>query len=125
MTDVITPEELASLQGEAEVWMPDRAIIYRLTNADDEYGGESSVEAQIKADVPLTIESGAAQEQLAVLGDAVRGVQIYTLTFPAGTDVEVSDHVAILNHGSLDLTVQAVMDPESWEIERRAIAIEQ
>jgi hypothetical protein len=121
----LTEQELFDLRDEATDWMPDRGIIYRLTKTDDEYGGQTETEAEIKADVPLTIESGASHEQLEVLGDAVRGSQIFTLTFPAGTDVQVTDHVAVLDHGGLDLTVQAVMDPESWEIERRAIAIEQ
>lgn len=124
MTEVLTEQELADLRDDATVWMPERSIIYRLTRVDDAYGGEAETEAEFSSDVPLAIESGAAQEQLEILGDAVIGSQIFTLTFPAGTDVRVTDHVAVLNHGGLDLTVQAVMDPESWEIERRAIAIE-
>lgn len=125
MVDTPSLEELTSLRTELTRWMPDVCTITRVNRADDPYGGEEDTDTPFLAGVPCSIESGAGQEQLALILDRVRGVQIYTITFPALTDVRVNDKLIITSQGNLQLRVQAVMDPESWELDRRAIASEE
>ena len=121
MVNTPSLEELTKLRSEIVGWMPDLADISRITHADDAYGGEVDTEADIATGVPCSIKSGAAQEQIMIFADTLRDLQIYTVTFPALTDIRVGDHVEITTQDDLHLRIQAVMDPESWELERRTI----
>jgi len=125
MPDTPSLEELTSVRSELTGWMPDVCTISRVNRADDEWGGQEDTDTPFLQGIRCSIESGAGQEQLEVILDRVRGVQIYTVTFPALTDVRVNDKLIITSQNNLELRVQAVMDPESWELERRAIASEE
>jgi hypothetical protein len=105
--------------------LPDTCDIYRTVRTDDAYGGETDDEDVIQTGVKCALESGAAQEQIMLLSDRIRGTQTFTVFLPAGTDVKPEDHLIIISQSNLHLRVQAVMEPESWEIERRVIASEE
>ena len=118
-------EELLLLRTEAEGWFPDVLNISRVTTVDDPFSGSSDdVETLWASGIPCSIESGAALEQTAVIAGKVQGVQIFAVTVPTATDIRVTDKLTITSRNNKELRVQAVMAPESWEIERRVIATE-
>lgn len=123
--DTITQAELADLRSATESWFTDILDIYRGAVSSDPYGGEGEgAEGLVAQAVPCAIESSAEHVQeralLAIIGD----VQAFTVTVPAETDIQVDDRVVLTSRGNDSLRVQAVMAPESWEIERRVIATE-
>jgi len=118
----ITEYELSLLRDEAEVWYDDVCDIYRITSTDDPYGGEGVVsETPIATGVGCALESGAAHEQERALIAKIQGVQLFTVALPAETDIEVGDHIIVTSKSNLHLRVQAVLAPESIEIERHVI----
>lgn len=121
----ITTEEMGLLREEANLWMPDWCDIYRVTTGDDDYGGSTEEETVLTEMLPCSIESGAAQEQVTLLVGQQVGTQIFTVTLPADTDIRVTDHLVIRSQNDLHLRIQAVMDPESWDVEVRVIGSEE
>ncbi len=121
MVDTPGAQELSKLRDEIVGWMPDVCDIHRVTAVDDAFGGQTETEALVQSDVPCSLKSGAAQEQIMTIADRLTGLQLYTVTFPALTDVQVGDNIEVTTQDDLQLRIQAVMDPESWELERRTI----
>jgi len=113
--------ELTELRNEVEGWMPDKADIYRLSSVDDAFGGEIETETEVASGISVSLESGASQEQIQTIADKLTGLQLFTVTFPALTDVQAGDHAVITTQNNLHLRIQSVMDPESWELEVRTI----
>ena len=122
MPDTPSSTELMALRDEVAGWMPDRCNILRVTQAEDSAGGVEDTETQVASAVLCEVQSGVAQEQVHLVGGRLENVQLFTITFPALTDVRVSDHLLITTQANRHLIVQAVVAPESWEIERRVIA---
>lgn len=122
----LTPAELESMRDENLSFFTDLCTIYRKPGpTDDAFGGISDdVEAVFAADVPCMLESGAAQEQTRALIGKIAGVQLFTVTLPALQDVRVHDHIIVTTQADMHLRVQAVMAPESFELERRVIGSE-
>lgn len=118
----LTEPELELLRWEAENWQTELCDIFRVATVDDVYGGSSETETVIAFAVSAMIQSGAAQEQLQFLGTRLENLQIFTVFLPAGTDVRVTDHLIVTTKGGIHLVVEAVMAPETDEIERRVIA---
>jgi hypothetical protein len=125
--ETLTDVEVASLRETTERWFTDKCDIYRIAVGDDPYGGEDETESLVSGatGVECMLESGAAHEQTRAVYGKIVGVQLFTVTLPALTDVRVGDHLLITTQGNLHLRVQAVMDPESWELERRVIGSEE
>lgn len=124
---VITPTELADLREATESWFTDRCDIWRpAVSADDAYGGygNASADTLVVEDIHCAIESGAEHEQTRALIAKIQSTQVFTVILPAGTDVRLHDHLIITTQGNDRLRVQAVISPESWEIERRVLATE-
>jgi hypothetical protein len=124
----ITHSELDLLRQEVESWFPYTCNIYKVTGTDDAFGGRSrghSVDPDYR-DVPCSIESGAAHAQEIPHLARIENVQIFTVSMPAETDVNVGDHLVVTtpDHPSLHLHVQAELAPEDYEVERRVIATE-
>jgi hypothetical protein len=123
--DTLSIAEMADLRGATESWFMDTANIMRGTPATDAYGGEDpGAEALVQAGVKCSIESGAEHVQDRALLAIIGNTQAFTVTFPANTDVRVGDHIILTSRSNDRLRIQAVMAPESWEVERRTIATE-
>lgn len=119
----LTSEELGLLRQESQIWYPDLCDIYRLTPVDDDYGGSQDLQEDLYAtNVKCMVEAGSAHEQIiALIGAlAIRGE--FVITLPAETDVVVTDHLVITTKGNLHLRVQALLSPESFEIDRYVVA---
>lgn len=125
--DVATTVEVADLRSAVESWFEDRCDIFRPSAAsDDPYGGRGNAAADtlLASSVHCTIESGAEHVQTRALLAIVANVQAFAVTFPANTDVSVGDHLVLVSKANQRLRVEAVMAPESLELERRVVAIE-
>lgn len=125
--DTVTIAEMADLREATESWFMDTCDIYRgAVPQPDAYGGYGSTdpEAVVAAGVKCTVESGAEHVQERALLAKIENVQAFTVTLPANTDVRVDDHLVLTSRNNDRLRVEAVMAPESWEIERRTIATE-
>ena len=119
----LTADELGLLQDEAVVWMPDRCDTFRYTSSDDAFGGRGDeTEEPVLTDVPCSVETGAGHEQILASLGIERQTSVYLVALPADTDVRVRDHIVVTTKGNLHLMVQAVMAPETEEIERRVVA---
>lgn len=124
---MLTDIEQARLQQEEVAWFEYTCDIYRTSSSEDDWGGfdETHGSTPLHAAVPCAVESGAAQEQERMLMGRIQGVQLFTLTLPAGTDIQLDDHVVIhTDRPDLHLQVQARMTPESFETAVRVIAAE-
>ncbi len=126
----LTSQELDLLRQETQVWYPDLCNIYRgtPTSGGDEYGGYDPDPTEpgdlVASDIKCLCESGAGHEQIVNLIAEARNFQIFRVHLPAGTDVRVNDHLIISTQGALHLRVQAVMAPESYEIDRIVVGNE-
>lgn len=115
--------ELQSLRSEVEAWFTDTCDIYTVTSAEDEFGGEGVATETPKASgVRCMIESGAAHEQTRAMIGKIAGVQLFLVSLPQATDIELDDHLVVTTQNNLHMRVQAVMSPESYEMEKRVIA---
>lgn len=117
MLDTINAEELASLRNEVAGWMPELCDIYTITEEDDAGGGSIQEEALRESAIMCDISSGAAHEQVELIAGKLLNKQIFTVKFPALTDVRLGDHLIISTQGNMHLLVQAVLSPESYELE--------
>lgn len=70
------------------------------------------------------LESGAGHEQILNLLGAERNFQIFRVHMSPEVDVRVNDHLIVSTQGALHLRVQAVMSPESYEVDRIVIGNE-
>ena len=123
----ITIAEMADLRGAAESWMMDTCDIYgHSPGVSDAYGGYSVDPELVKQqNVPCYVESGAEHAQTRALLAKIENVQAFSVDMPANTDVEVGDHLIITSRSNLHLRVEGVMAPESWETDRRVVAIQE
>lgn len=115
------PQELGLLREEVEAWFDKTCRIYTVTYEDDEYGGVGGQTEVEKAVVPCEVIGGVGQNQRLIVSMTEREREYFTVTVPADTDVEVDDHLDIVEDG-LHLVVTAVYGPESLELERQVIA---
>ena len=127
----LTSTELQLLRQEAQVWYPDLCDIYRgtvSTPGGDDYGGwEDNVEEPsdlVYTDLKCMVESGSGHEQILNLLAEARNYQIFRVHLSPDVDVRVGDHLIITSKGAQHLRVQAVLAPESYEIDRIVIANE-
>ena len=119
----LTIPELALLRQEAEVWQSDLCDIYRVTVTEDNYGGRGeSAEVKIASGVSCMVDPGAAHAQTLTMLGLQRPDTLFIVYLPADQDVEVSDHLIITTRGGQHLRVQAVMAPQTDEVERMVIA---
>ena len=119
----LTPSELELLQQEAEVWQSDFCDIYRMTFTDDEFGGSGeTAETVIAQGVTCMVDPGSAHVQTITMIGFQRPDTLFIVYLPAEQDIVVSDHIVVTTMEDLHLRVQAVMAPETDEIERMVIA---
>lgn len=121
----ITQEELVELRNETELWFTDLCDIYRISLVDDNYGGQTETETVLSSGIKCMLESGTAHEQMRAVYSKLVDVQLFTVTLPAETDIQVTDHIVVTSQNNLHLRVQAVLSPESWEVEKRVVGSQQ
>lgn len=115
----VTTTELESLRAEVQTWYTDACDIYRRTFSEDSYGGaDEATETVLASDVPCFLESTPGREQVLPLSAALREEHIFIVYLPATQDVRVTDHLIITSQGNLHLRVQAVLNPETLDIEK-------
>lgn len=93
---------------------PTSAQIQRATNASDGAGGRTRTFATV-ATVACRVTPDAAGAQEVLTSDKLRDAEPYRVSFPAGTDVRITDRIVALG---LTLAVEAVRSPRSVEVER-------
>jgi hypothetical protein len=126
----LTSEELTLLREESQVWYPDLCNLYRgtPTTGGDDYGGYDPSPSEpgdlVQADIPCMVESGASHEQILILAGEARNFQIFRVHMSPTIDPHVDDHLIITTMGDQHLRVQAVLAPESYEIDRIVIGNE-
>lgn len=123
MPDIINPTEEAKLRSEVQKWYNDLCSITRETRGADAYGGETEAPAVIATNVPCDVAAGTnTARPTEVIGGQIEFRQTYTVSLPPGTDVKVHDRITITSRvPNREMIVQAVMTPESWDIELNVV----
>jgi head-tail adaptor len=111
---VISTRELAALATDVATVLPSTAQIQRATATSDGAGGRSRSFSTV-ATVACRITPDAMGAREALGNDKIKDTEPYRVAFPAGTDVRLSDRVSV---GGLVLSVEAVRQPRSVEVER-------
>lgn len=126
----LTSEELGLLREEAQIWYPDLCDLYRGsgTAGGDDYGGYDPDPSEpgdlVATGVKCMVESGAGHVQILQLISAERNFQVFRVSLPADFDVRVGDHLIVTTKANQHLRVQAVLAPESYEVDRMVVANE-
>lgn len=126
----LTSEELQLLREETQVWYPDLCNLYRgtPTAGGDDYGGYDPDPTEpgdlVQAGIPCMVESGSGHEQILTLLGQEQNFQIFRVHMSPEVDPHVNDHLIITTMGDQHLRVQAVLAPESYEVDRIVIANE-
>lgn len=116
---MISTEAMASLRTLASRALPETVAVLRNTPVADGYGGQTDVWAEyatVQGRVSLT---GQRPDERAI-ADKVQAAVTYTLSLPAGTDVEPRDRLGLSGRV---FEVVGVLKP-TWEVTRRVVAVE-
>lgn len=107
-------EQAALVEDLAGFAYPSSAQIQRATTASDGAGGRTKTWATVTTiDCRITPDAGGGQDVRT--NDKMRDAEPYKVTFPAGTDVRITDRIIA---AGLTLSVEAVRAPSSVEVER-------
>jgi hypothetical protein len=118
----LTDIELGLLRQEAEVWQSDVCDIYRMTVTEDNYGGHGeSAEVVIASGVSCSVDPGAAHAQTITMLGLQRPDTLFIIYLPADQDVKVGDHIIVTSKSNMHVRVQALMAPQTDEVERMVI----
>lgn len=123
-TDVIVASELASLRSEVESWFTDVCQIQASVKTPDAYGGQTEgliTKVGYEA-VPCEVYGGVAQDIRELFSGVTITEEMFTITLPVGTDVDVGDHVHLTSQ-SLHIRATAVIGPESHELQTRVVGV--
>jgi hypothetical protein len=98
--------------------------VIRFTRTADQYGGQVQTPAVIASGIKCDIQPGVQTLRTTEeIGGQIESRLTYTLLLPPGTDIKIHDHVSVTSVSpNRDLVVAAVLAPESWDLELRAIA---
>lgn len=125
MTLLLNDEQITSMRETLNRSLPEMAVIYRLTRTDDTSGGTTEtleagdpIECRV---APLGGGVGAAMAESLIVG-RVGTADSWMVTFPADTDVRLTDSLIVLDDRPLE--VVAVLAPRSWELSRRVVCVE-
>lgn len=99
---------------------PETAVVQRVTRTPNDSGGSTAGEPIVVATVKARLKDGVGRGLEAYTG-RLEGIDLWTLTFPSGTDVQTGDVVTINGRG---FYVQGPDGAESFEMTRRVIATE-
>lgn len=118
---VVIPEcEWSSVRAEMADTMPETGTILRLTRTPDDMGGGADTWAA-SGTVSLRISPALFFPTEGQMADRIAGRVTWYLTFPALTDITSPDRLAA--NGRL-FEIIGVYGPKSFEVTRRAIAVE-
>ncbi len=114
----VTEQEMLSLRTEVQTWYEDSVTIIRRTIAEDAFGGEDeTAETMIATGVKCFVESSPGREQLTPFLANLAEEHLFIIYLPAEQDVKLGDFLVLTSQGSIELRVQAVLAPESLDIE--------
>lgn len=122
--DVIDAEELVSLREEVEAWFTDVCQIQTASKTSDGYGGQTEgliTKVGYEA-VPCEVYGGVSHLPQELFSGVVDYKEMFTVTVPVGTDVEIGDHIHFTSR-SLHIKVTVVIGPESHQLESRAVGV--
>lgn len=124
MPDILTTAEMTSMRSDVQAWYNHVCKITRNTKTADNYGGQTFTPAVIATGVKCDIQPGVQTLRTTeVIGEQVESRLTYTILLPPGTDVKIHDLITITSvTPNRELTVAAVLDPVSWEIEQSVVA---
>jgi len=118
VTAMLSAAQLSAMRSTLVASLPDTAVVKRDTLTPDGAGGWTTSEATVATVAGRVSPSGGRESVVAGKLDAVT---TWTITLPALTDVTAKDRIVV---GSRTFEVAAVLDPRSWEIGRRVLAVE-
>lgn len=110
--------ELAVMRANANDYLPNTAVIHRLTQASDGQGGFTDTWAAAGTVSCRISPSGGGERSVA---EKLANVSSWTVTLPHSTVVTTADRLVI---GSRTLRIDAMMAPHSWETARRVVCTE-
>jgi hypothetical protein len=116
----LTTEELAAMQAEAIGMLPDTCTIKRPSQTPDGAGGFTTSYDDTYTGVPCRRGPAGGSER--IMAEKLTDVRVWTVTLPAGTDIQTGDLIAIDGYaGTLKV---AGWNDRSWEITRRVVCVE-
>jgi hypothetical protein len=110
--------KMATAMGEHH---PELATVTRPTLTDDAFGGQSEADTVINTNVPCNIYPAGEGDLEQLVAQKISATGVWTICFLAGQDVKIGDLVTITSKGSFKLRVEAVLSPETYEVERRVL----
>lgn len=102
--------------------MPETVAIHRKTLADDGHGGFTESDTVVETTTGRLSLPGRAPEER-MLAAQVSGGQAYTISLPAGTDVQTADELVISTQNNRTFIVIGVL-ARSFETARRVVCAE-
>ena len=116
---MLTAAEITAMKTTLDASLPDSAQVSRKALTSDGAGGFTEVWTSAAAVACRIAASGQTPQEKAIAA-RLGATSVWTLTFPASTDVKVADRVIV---GSRTFEVAGVL-AHSWEIGRRVVCVE-
>jgi len=124
VADILSAAELANLREDMGGMLPDRCIVMRTTEVDDEYGGQTSSDTIVAVDVPVLVAATRGRLQTGLGYTTIEGKQFqeadYQLTFPQATPILIGDMVTVTSLNNMRIRITAVVTGESLEVVKQA-----
>ena len=117
---MLSTSDLAAMRTTLEVSLPESVGIGRRSQASDGAGGYTDTWSTV-ASVAGRVSPGGLTPQERAIAERLVGVQTWTITLPALTDVRAADRLIV---GSRTLEVVGVLAPRSYELCTRCVCVE-
>lgn len=115
----LTPDELASMQSDAQLFLPDTGIIMRPTaGTADGMGGRTGGTVSAAGTVACRIRPISPPIEVDSANN-LRSVASWVITIPNGTDIRLTDQ---FTSGGVTYEIVGTPNAGSWEIARRVQA---
>lgn len=119
---MLSTDELAQLRALQEEAMPEAVVIHRKTLADDGHGAFEETDTVVATVIGRLGMPGRAPDET-MLAAKVNSGQAYTITLPAGVDVQQADELVISTQNDRTFTVVGVL-ARSFETARKVVCEE-
>lgn len=121
---MITADDMAGMQEVLEATFPDELIVHRLTRTKDTSMGHTETWNPIPEPVPCRFAPlaggvGSAMAEALIAG-RIGSAEAWIFSCPVGTDIRNTDRITVSDVG---YEVTLVLEPRSWEINRRFVAV--
>lgn len=122
----VTSLELQHLREEVQTWYTEACDILSVTRSEDDYGGEDFTETTVASAVPCFLETTPGREQIIPYVATLTAEHIFVVYLPPEIEdtggniltLEVGMHLIITTRDNLHLRIQAVLAPETLDIEQ-------